>query len=222
MTRQMQWLLALGCLLPVGVACAATSIPFAVSPVTVKLDTATEYAAINVSNRGEQATGFQAEVLRVRWVEGREQYEPTADFVVSPPAFRLQAGKDRLVRFRYSGPREDMERFYRLYIRQLPEASAAGQVNMVFNLGLPIFVAPHQARPALTLTPVNGSAEAELSNTGNVTLSVAHLEGKNCPSGPQKVVSRLSPQQKFVLKTDTPQCATAAQTDHGLIPLATP
>jgi fimbrial chaperone protein len=222
MTRHMQWLLALGCLLPVGGACTATSIPIAVSPVAVKLDTAAEYAAVDVSNRGEQATGIQAEIVRVNWVDGQERYEPTTDFVVSPPAFRLQAGKNRMVRFRYSGPREDMERFYRLYIRQLPEASAAGQVTMVFNLGIPVFVAPHQARPALALAPASGGTAAELSNTGNVTLSVLHLEGANCPSGPQKVASRLSPRQKLVLKTDAPPCATAALTDRGLIPLATP
>ncbi|SFU38635.1 Pili and flagellar-assembly chaperone, PapD N-terminal domain [Polaromonas sp. YR568] len=222
MTRHLQWLLALGCLLPAGAACMATGIPIAVSPVSVKMDTATEYGGVEVSNRGEQATGIQAEIVRVHWVDGQERYEPTADFVVSPPTFRLQPGKNRMVRFRYSGPREDMERFYRLYIRQLPEASTAGQVNMVFNLGIPVFIAPHQARPALVLTPSSGGAPAELSNTGNVTLSVAHLEGKDCPPGPLKVASRLSPRQKLVLKTDVPGCTTAALTDRGLIPLATP
>ncbi|AYQ28962.1 MULTISPECIES: molecular chaperone [unclassified Polaromonas] len=222
MTRHLQWLLALGCLLPPGAACLAAGIPMAVSPVSVKLEIASEYAGVNVSNRGEEATGVQAEILLVRWVAGQEQYEPTSDFVVSPPAFRLQAGKDRMVRFRYSGPRENTERFYRLFVRQLPETSTAGQVNMVFNLGIPIFVAPHQSRPGLSLAGTSGGAGAELHNTGNVTLSVAHLEGKGCPSGPQKVASRLAPGQKFVLRADSPLCATAAQTDRGLIPLATP
>lgn len=218
-----RWLIACSLLLPVPVLPAATGIPIAVAPVTIKLDTATEFAAVEVSNRGEQATGIEVEVVRVQWVEGQEQYEPTKDFVVSPPAFRLPAGKSRMVRFRYAGPRQDTEGFYRLFIRQLPEEVSASQINMVVNLGVPIFVAPVIARPGLVIAGLAGATKtSELRNTGNVTLNVLQLEGKNCPEGPQKLLARLSPEQKLMLKTDLSQCATGVHTDRGLIPLRTP
>ena len=60
--------------------------------------------------------------MRVSWVDGKEQYEATQDFVVSPPSFRLGPEKSRMVRFKYSGTRQNVEGFYRLFVRQLPEA----------------------------------------------------------------------------------------------------
>lgn len=205
-----------GLLLPLTAAHAAGSIPIAVAPVSVKLDVASEYAAVEVSNRGEQATGIEIEVMQVRWKDGQEVYEPTKEFVISPPAFRVQPGKGRMVRFRYLGGRGDMEGFYRLFIRQLPEDSGANQVSMVFNLGVPVFVAPVSSLPALAI------GSTELRNTGNVTLSVSQVEGQSCPDGPLKLQVRLAPQQKLALKNDLSRCATGAQTDRGLIPLAKP
>lgn len=211
------WRLAvLGLLLPCAMAGAAGSIPIAVAPVSVKLDTASEYAAVEVSNRGDQATGIEIEVMRVKWVDGQEQYEPTKDFVVSPPAFRIQPAKGRMVRFRYTGGRDEVEGFYRLFIRQLPEDLGPNQVTMVFNLGVPVFIAPLTSRPALAI------AATELRNTGNVTLSISELESAGCPDGPQKLQVRLAPQQKLALKNDLTRCASAAQTDRGVIPLAKP
>lgn len=135
----------------------------------------------------------------------------------------MAATKGRMVRFRYAGPRQDTEGFYRLFIRQLPEALPGNQINMVFNLGVPVFIAPLTARPALALANQTGSHPAsELRNTGNVTLNLLKLEGTNCPEGSQTLLGRISPDQKLSLKTDVSQCATGVQTDRGLIPLSRP
>ena len=208
---------------------AMAGTPMAVAPVVVKLDNATDFASVEVFNRGTQATGIEVEVLKVSWRDGNEQYEASNDFVVSPPTFRVSGEKSRLVRFHYSGQRQNMEGFYRLFIRQLPEAGITNQVEMVFNIGIPIFVAPLSAQPSLgirslaTSTVPGGTspntAAAELRNTGNVTLTVFELEGTNCPGGPQKVLARISPGQKLALQTDVSRCATAARTDGGRIPL---
>lgn len=219
LSRPARWLVACGLWLPLA-ALAAGSIPLAVAPVIVKMDMATEFAAVEVNNRGEQATGIEVEILRVRWVEGREQYEPTTDFVVSPPAFRLAASKGRMVRFRYTAPRQDTEGFYRLFIRQLPEEIPGNQISMVFNLGVPVFVAPTASRPQLVIAGPSGTnGQAALRNTGNVTLNLLQLEGQNCPEGSQKLLTRLSPDQQLALKASLSQCATGVQTDRGLIPL---
>lgn len=210
------WPLAIGLLMPFAAVHAQGSIPIAVAPVSVKMDTATEYGSVEVSNRGEQATGVEIEVMRVIWVDGQEKYLPTKDFVVSPPAFRIQPSKGRAVRFRYTGAREDTEGFYRLFVRQLPESLGDNQVSMVFNLGVPVFIAPITSRPALVMAP------NELRNTGNVTLSVSQVDGQGCPDLPQKVQARIAPQQKLAFKTDLSKCATAVQTDRGLITLAAP
>ena len=161
---------------------AGGNLPIAVSPVVVKMDALTEFSSVLVGNRGDQATGIEIEVFRVQWVDGQEQYHPTKDFIVSPPTFRLLANKDRLVRFRYSGLRHNAEDFYRMFIRQLPEVAVNNQINMVVNLGVPIFVAPLDLHPALTVVTgvgvVSGAGETKtytLRNSGNVTLNVMKL-----------------------------------------------
>lgn len=218
--RPARWLVAFGLWLPLA-ALSAGSIPLAVAPVTVKMDTATEFAAVEVSNRGDLATGIEAEIMRVRWVDGREQYEPSTDFVVSPAAFRLAAGKSRMVRFQYAAKRQDSEGFYRLFIRQLPESLPGNQISMVFNLGVPVFVAPTASRPQLVIAgPPGTGSPAALRNTGNVTLNLLQLEGSSCPEGSQKLLARLSPDQQLPLKASQSQYATGVQTDRGLIPLA--
>jgi P pilus assembly chaperone PapD len=217
--RVLQWLATAALLLPFA-ASAAGSVPLGVAPVSVKMDTSADYAAVEVSNRGETATGIEVEILRVRWVNGQEQYEATEDFVVSPAAFRLAADKNRMVRFQYTGRRQSSEGFYRLFIRQLPESRPDSQINMVFNVGVPVFVAPVESRPGLRVS--NGtvtSDRAELRNTGNVTLKISQLEGKNCPPAALKLVARLAPDQKLPLEAGLSQCATGAQTDRGLMML---
>ena len=217
LTFHSRWALAGALLLPMAVM-AAGSVPLAVAPVTVKMDTATEYGAVEVSNRGDSPTGVEIEILRVRWVDGQEEYEPTSDFVVSPAAFRIAAGKSRMVRFRYAAARQATEGFYRLFIRQLPENRPDNQISMVFNIGVPVFIAPSAARPELAVAVRSGAGEvSELHNTGNVTLKVLQLEGENCPEGVHKLVARIFPAQKLPLEAGVSRCATGAQTDRGLI-----
>ena len=218
-----------GCLLLLACAFAlnaSAGMPIAVAPVVVKLDKATDFSAVEVFNRGTHATGIEVEVLKVKWQDGSEQYEATSDFVVSPPAFRVAGEKSRVVRFHYSGQRHATEGFYRLFIRQLPETSTSNQVEMVFNLGIPIFIAPQISQPALAIGKSSAAAatasSAELRNTGNVTLTVFELDGASCTGGPQKVLARISPAQTLRLPTDVSRCATAARTDAGQIPLTVP
>ena len=219
--RHLQWPgIGSALLLSISTVHAAANLPLAVSPVVIKLGTSTDFAAVLVGNRGDQATGIEVEIVRVQWVDGREAYQPSQDFIVSPPTFRLQDKKDRLVRFRYAGARHDTEDFYRLFIRQLPDEISASQIDMIVTLGVPIFVAPLIAKPALAVTRLGSPGAAyALHNSGNVTLNIVGLAGKNCPPGPQKALPRLSPGQHAVLDPDNALCATAVQTDHGLIPL---
>lgn len=195
-------------------------IPIAVAPVVVRMDTSTEFSSVEVSNRGERPTGVEIKVVSVKWVDGQEQYEPTHNFTVSPPVFRIQAGKSRIVRFKYGSPREATEGFYRLFIRQIPEEAAGNQVALVLNIGVPIFIAPRSSHPALSLTSGTGQDKhAELHNTGNVTLTIVELDGPGCPASPQKVLARLSPAQKLVLMDGNTSCVTTARTDQGIIRL---
>lgn len=208
-------------LMPLAFGQGVQAIPIAVAPVVVQMDTVTEFSAVQVSNRGDRSTSVETAMVKVKWVDGRELYEPTSDFTVSPPVFRLQGGKSRMIRFKYAAQRQDSEGFYRLFIHQLPEKTEGSQVSIIFNLGVPIFIAPLSSRPALMLDASGGQDKpAELHNTGNVTLTVIALEGQDCPSSPHKVMLRLSPAQTLVLKDAVPSCVTRARTDQGVIRLA--
>lgn len=217
-----RWLLACSGLL-LSTPAGADAIPLAIAPVTVRMALATEFAAVEVSNRGIQATGIEVEMVSVEWSDGQEKYHASTDFIVSPAAFRLGPDKSRLVRFRYAGQRRDTEGFYRLFVHQLPEALPANQVSMVVNIGVPVFIAPLSARPALSIdSQADPQARSQLRNTGNVTLVLLRLEGAGCPEDAHALLGRVSPQQKFALKGNVSQCATGVQTDHGLIPLSRP
>jgi fimbrial chaperone protein len=197
-----------------GAHAMAQGSPFAVAPVNFKLDAKTEFGAVEVSNRGEAPMGVEVTLVKMKWVDGKETYEATDDFTFSPPSFRLQGGKSRMVRFRYGGKRGDAEGIYRLFLRQLPEGDS-GAITMLFNVGVPIFVAPVAAAPSLGLD--KQAAAAQIRNTGNVTVTISQLEGPACP-GPQKVHARMFPGQSFELK-DAFACATMAQTERGPITL---
>jgi P pilus assembly chaperone PapD len=222
--RALRWnwrWLSLFIALPGSLASAQGS-AIAVAPVTVKMEVGLQFAAVEVSNRGDRPTGIETEVVRVRWVDGREEYESTEDFIVSPPAFRLASQKSRLVRFRFGGMREETEGFYRLFVRQLAEQEGTGnQVNMVFKLGVPIFVAPSVSRPSLTLVK-SGVNAGRISNSGNVTLTLSQVEGERCHGETHKLAVRLAPQQSVAISPKIHACATLVQTDRGPVPLSSP
>jgi P pilus assembly chaperone PapD len=214
-------------LISASASCSAANLPIAVSPVLIRLNTATEFSAVLVGNRGDEATGIEVEVMRVQWVDGKEQFQPTKDFIVSPPTFRLSGKKERLVRFRYTSARHESEDFFRLFIRQLPEETASSKIDMVVSLGVPIFVAPVTSHAALAVVAVQADTSLAalgqnhaLRNSGNVTLNIVKLSGNDCPQSSQKVFARLSPGQQAALDTEVARCATSVQTDQGWIPLA--
>lgn len=219
MTRPLLARLALACLLlPAAMAVRAQSMPLAVSPVVIHLEAGTDYGQIDIGNRGDAATGMEVEVVRMRWDGNAEAYEPTRDFIITPPAFRLDSGKNRLLRFRYAGVRGEDEAAYRIFIRQLPEGSTvAGGVGMVVKVGVPVFVLPRSPRPALALS---AGDNPQLRNTGNVTLTVRELVGAGCPGEPFKVGQRLFPGQARSLAGRPLACVSNAQTDRGPVALA--
>lgn len=209
-------------LLSASASVVAANLPIAVSPVMIKLNTSTEFSAVLIGNRGDEATGIEVEIMRVQWIDGKEQYQPTQDFTVSPPTFRLSGKKERLVRFRYAGARHDTEDFFRMFIRQLPEETAPSKIDMVVSLAVPIFVAPVASHAALAVTSMAAAGNGHaLRNSGNTTLTILKFSGTSCPQSAQKLVPRLSPGQQAALDTEIALCATSVQTDQGWIPLMT-
>jgi fimbrial chaperone protein len=212
--------LAALCLLTAAAAHAQVA-PIAVAPVVVRLQPGTDYGQVDISNRGSLPTGLEVSMVRMRWNGSAEEYTPTGDFVFSPPSLRLEGGKNRLLRFRYVGTRGDTEAAYRLFIRQLPDDSRApDQIVMLVNLGVPVFVDPPAARPALSLSRENDAAT--LRNVGNVTLTVTELAGEGCPAGAFAVGARLLPDQARPLKDKPLPCVSRALTDRGPVVLAAP
>jgi fimbrial chaperone protein len=197
-------------LLPAGGAHAG---PVAVSPVSVKLEPGTDFGNLRVGNPGASQTGVEIDVVRVRLEAGREVYEPASEFVVSPPSFMLQPGDNRMMRFRFTGRRSAQEGIYRIFVRQLPDRSS-GAINFAVNIGVPVFVAPTTALPALVIDPTPEGAR--LRNSGNVTVTVREIDG--CAQ-PLKVAARLFPQQTVALADGDIACLQTAQSDRGPISL---
>lgn len=197
-------------------ACVVAAAPISVSPVSVKLDAATEVGNLRVGNPGDTSAAVEVEVVRVKIQPGgQEQYEPASEFLITPPAFKLPPGETRLLRFRHTGKRTAMEGVYRIFVRQLPDRSGTG-ISFAVNIGVPVFVAPTTSQPALALLPLPQGAQ--LRNSGNVTVTVQQLEGAGCTE-PVKVSARLFPQQTVMVPAVPANCALTAQSDKGSIPL---
>ncbi|MBX3653404.1 MAG: molecular chaperone [Ramlibacter sp.] len=200
-----------------------TGSPLAVSPVYIKLDGPQDHGTLLVANNGETSIGIEVEVVRTAWGPGREVYQPSTDFVLSPPVFRLAGGKSRLLRFRYVGTRTAAENSYRFFVRQIPEEGppADGTLRFAITLGIPVTVPAMAPHPALKF--VEHAGIRGIKNVGNVSLSVKTVGSAGCASE-LPLGKRLLPEQEHPLApapTPAPrECNWLARTDRGDIAIS--
>jgi fimbrial chaperone protein len=130
-----------------GLCAAASASSFGLSPMRVELSAATPTAIINVSNSGDAAVTIQAQAYVWTQPEGKDTYEETRGFIISPPIFTLAPGARQIVRIAMRGaPPTDVEQAYRLMFREVPQAEEATGTGIAFRIAvgmnIPMFVAP--------------------------------------------------------------------------------
>ena len=94
-----------------------------VSPITLSVPAPGGTTTLSVSGGGEGSTAGQVRVMRWLQTDGAEQLVPTRDVVASPPAFKLEPGRDLTVRLVRTAQNPVIgEECYRVLVDQLPGA----------------------------------------------------------------------------------------------------
>lgn len=140
-------LLALGAICCLGkLAGTADAGDLTVTPVSLAVASPSQTATLKIVGAQEL---LAAQVRVVRWQQhgGREQLTPTRDVVASPPALRLEGGREMTVRIVRTVKSPVIgEECYRVLVDQLPGASQDGiAVKFALRQSIPLcFDAPRQ------------------------------------------------------------------------------
>jgi fimbrial chaperone protein len=179
---------ALGCvafMMLLIAASPASAGDFVVTPIKAHLTPRKRSESLDLTNRGARSVRFQLSTYA--WKQdagGAMQLEPTEDVIFFPQLLTLAPGERRKVRLGVMAPADDVERAYRLLIRELPpfeapeETDAGLAVKLVTNVGVPIFVQPARIARAGEIalqSLANGRVDLEVRNTGNVHFLVRDL-----------------------------------------------
>jgi fimbrial chaperone protein len=116
--------------------CAGISLAHAgsltASPTQLTVEYPGAVTALKVESNGDDATAGQVRVMRWLQEDGEDKLVPTRDVVASPPALRLDPGKELTVRLvRKAKSPIAGEECYRVLLDQLPGASRDGAVVML-------------------------------------------------------------------------------------------
>lgn len=113
-----------------------------VSPVLIDLVGGQRAASLTLTNADTRPASVQVRVFRWTQVDGADRLEPSRDVVVSPPATRLEAGAQHLIRVvRTAAAPPRAEESYRVLVDEIPDATTPRQNGVAFVLrqSLPVF-----------------------------------------------------------------------------------
>ena len=164
-----------------GAACGGE---IGVTPLRVELSPSAKSAVVTVS--GKTGPGQFLQVSAMRWSQdaaGQDRYEETSDLVFLPKSVDLAKGGKQLIRIGMDKPVTDVEKTYRLFIRETPPPADANrqkgaQVAVVVDFGLPVFLKPAKAAPAVRIQDARvdkGVLSVKVANTGNVHVRLQSL-----------------------------------------------
>lgn len=125
--------------------------------------------SVTISNKSEEKVTIQVDLME--WTQdekGNEVYKPTKDIAYFPKIFNIEANKEGMVRLGYLGKQPDVEKTYRLFLRELPITKPGETaIKTAIQITIPVFI------PAVKETQTNRMAieNTELSN-GKIIVKV--------------------------------------------------
>jgi fimbrial chaperone protein len=149
----------------------------------VKLDMTVPQVAdkIIVTNGDSEPVNLQIRVFKWTTVKGVDQLSPTSDVVASPPAARVAAKGQYVVRVvRVAKMPVSGEERYRLLVDQIPDPkkSRPGTVSFALRMSLPVFFRNTDAADAKVAWSVRQTLKGLVvgaTNSGDRTLRVSDL-----------------------------------------------
>lgn len=169
-----------------GVASAAT---FTVDPTQIFLSGRTGSVVLTLRNESTEALQFQLSVFA--WAQsptGEMQLVPTDDIVFFPTLLTLKPKETRRVRVGSATTQDVREKTYRIFVEELPSATAVGNgIRVLTKMGIPIFLRPVKEVATASLTDLrqqDGALRFTLNNAGTVhvvpqTIKVRGMTGSD-------------------------------------------
>jgi fimbrial chaperone protein len=151
----------------------------------VELSAAAQTAVVTVNNAAEAPVTIQSQVLAWTQVDGKDVYEETRGFIVSPPIFTVAPGAKQIVRIAMRGaPPRTTEQAFRLVFREVPQAEEAigegPSFRIALGMNIPMYVAPigskgsPRSKFGADAGP-DGAPRVRITNEGNGNLRLANL-----------------------------------------------
>lgn len=170
---------------------AATGV-WRVIPIVLDFDQKTRSGVITLYNEGESKVSLQ--IKSTAWSQdsaGKDQYQEDAELIFFPRLLTIEPGKSQVLRVGIQIPATAVEKTYRLFIEEIPEARKADQgatIAIALRFGVPIYAAPLKSEPRgeFVATALDkGSVTAVIKNTGNVhfRIQTVQLVGKDASGG---------------------------------------
>lgn len=177
----------LGLAVGISLAMAAQAANVSVMPVGLTFSVGHDRSAITVTNEDAENAVMQVEAVAWTQADGQDVYTPTQDLLVNPPIFAVKPGHAQVLRVGLrQPPTGEREVAYRLILREVPQPPASsgsaphqGQVRVLLQMRLPVYVAPAQIVPGQqwhARRTEEGAVELSLTNTGNVHVVVGELK----------------------------------------------
>ncbi len=143
---------------------------FTVNPIRIFFDGAQKTNVLSITNTSDEPVSL--ELKAVAWGHDNT-YTPTKDIIFFPKMLTINKGEEKIIRIGHRISVEQLEKTYRLFIKEIPDISPEGrtELKMVMNLGVPIFIMPSEqiSEGEIEKTDLsNGELTVSLKNTGNV------------------------------------------------------
>lgn len=156
-------------------AVPATAGALTALPVRVAVPAHSQFCAITLGNEG--AADIAVQIRGYRWHQdgGTDALDESQRLAVNPAIVTIPPGTRRLVRCSLPEPTGPAEDTFRLIVSELPLADgAAGTVQTLLQLSIPVFRANPDARAALSWRAAP-DGRLEVTNTGTRHVRVADL-----------------------------------------------
>lgn len=159
-----------------------------VIPILLDFDQKTRSGVITLLNDGENKISLQ--IKSYVWSQdsaGKDQYQEDAELIFFPRLLTIEPGKSSVLRVGLQIPATGVEKTYRLFIEEIPEARKADQgatIAIALRFGVPIYAAPLKSEPRGEFTEAvleKGKVSTVIKNTGNVhfRIQTVQLVGKD-------------------------------------------
>ncbi len=172
------------------------------------LDRATRASEVVVRN--DDTTPLRMQVQAMSWTqnaEGVDQYEPTDTLIYFPRTMEILPGESRIVRVGVRAAPVTREETYRLFIEELPPATAPDEpaqgtsLRIFLRVGVGVFVAPAQPErkgEIARLGVAGRQVDWAVANTGNVHIRADEVELAGIARDGSRLFTQTFPDRYFL------------------------